>query len=153
MNRFKLLSFLLAFTLLSGCEYGPNTGKGFSLPEGDVTRGKATFVSLGCNNCHSISDIDQLPSADVDQPRVRLGGTVSQVKTYGDLVTSVINPSHKVAKRLNQGAVMSEEGNSMMKNYNDVMTVTQLVDLVTFLEDNYEVVVYPKTSYRSYYGP
>lgn len=150
MKRTNTLLISLAIISLAGCEFGPNTGKGFSLPEGDASRGKATFIDLGCNHCHSIGEIDQLPSDDIDLPQIKLGGTVSQVKTYGDLVTSIINPSHKVAKRYNQGVVMSDDGESMMRNYNDVMTVSQLVDLVTFLEDNYDVDVYPRTPYPKY---
>lgn len=152
MKRTNTLLIGLTTIVLAGCEFGPNTGKGFSLPEGDASRGKATFVDLGCNHCHSIGEIDQISSDDIDLPWIKLGGTVSQVKTYGDLVTSIINPSHKVVKRYNQGVVMSDDGESMMRNYNDVMTVSQLVDLVTFLEGNYEIMVYPRTPYPKY-GP
>jgi len=136
--------------LISGCEYGPNTGKGFSLPEGNITAGKATFIELKCNTCHSIADIERLESDDKELPRIKLGGTVRGVKNYGELVTSVINPSHKVWKRFNQGVVMTEDGSSTMRIYNDVMTVTQLVDLVTFLEDNYEVEPYRRTAYSRF---
>jgi len=39
-----------------------------------------------------------------------------------------------------------------MSSFNDVMTVTQLVDIVTFLEANYEIEPYRRTEYPSY-GP
>ena len=144
-----IYTLLIGLTIiaLAGCELGPNTGKGFSLPEGDASTGKVTFVELGCNTCHSIADIEQLPSDDVELPRVKLGGSVRSVKTYGELVTSIINPSHKVWKRNNQGVVKSEDGSSNMRIYNDVMTVTELVDLVTFLEGNYEIDTYHRTKY------
>jgi sulfur-oxidizing protein SoxX len=137
----------LVIISLAGCEPQPNTGKGFSLPEGDASMGKTTFVELGCNTCHSIADIEQLPRDDNSLPHVKLGGSVSTIKSYGELVTSIINPSHKVMKRYNQGVVMTEDGNSTMRVYNDIMTVTQLVNLVTFLEDNYEVIPYRRTMY------
>jgi sulfur-oxidizing protein SoxX len=133
---------------LAGCEPQPNTGKGFSLPEGDASLGKTTFIELGCNTCHSIADIQQLPRNDKNLPHVKLGGSVSTIKSYGELVTSIINPSHKVLKRYNQGTVMAKDGSSTMRVYNDVMTVTQLVNLVTFLEDNYDVVPYKRTVYN-----
>lgn len=147
-----IYTILIGLTIiaLAGCESGPNTGKGFSLPEGDASSGKITFVKLGCNTCHSIADIEQLPSGDEELPRVKLGGSVLNVKTYGELVTSVINPSHRVWKRNYQGVIKSEDGSSKMRIYNDFMTVTELVDLVTFLEDNYEVDAYKRTQYSRF---
>jgi len=42
---------------------------------------------------------------------------------------------------------MAEDRSSTMQVYNDIMTVTQLVNLVTLLEDNYEVIPYKRTVY------
>ena len=147
-----IYTLLIGLTIIAlvGCDSGVNTGKGFSLPDGDASDGKVTFVDLACHTCHSIADIDQLQSDDEELPRVKLGGTVPIVKTYGELVTSIINPSHKILKRSNQGVIFSEDGSSRMRIYNDVMTVTKLVDLVTFLEDNYEVVAYKRTKYNRF---
>jgi sulfur-oxidizing protein SoxX len=147
MKRSYILLAGLAIISLAGCEPQPNTGRGFSLPQGDVSMGKTTFIELGCNTCHSIADIEQLPPDAQSLPHVKLGGSVGTIKTYGELVTSIINPSHKVLKRYNQGIVMTEDGSSTMRVYNDLMTVTQLVNLVTFLEDNYEVIPYRRTAY------
>jgi len=132
---------------LAGCEPNPNSGNGFSLPEGNASTGKVTFVELGCNTCHSIADIKQIPTDDKEFPRVKLGGSTHSIKTYGELVTSIINPSHKILRYYNQGIVKSEDGSSKMRIYNDFMTVTQLVDLVTFLEGNYEIDPYNRTGY------
>ncbi len=150
MKHACALMVSIVIILIAGCEVGPNTGKGFSLPEGDVSKGRVAFIELKCNICHSIGDIEQFPSNDQDLPRIKLGGSVSGIKTYGELVTSVINPSHKVWKRYNQGVVMSEDGRSTMHLFNDVMTVTQLVNLVTFLETNYEVEPYRRTAYSRF---
>jgi len=152
----------LIMIILTGCTPNPNTGKGFSLPKGDASAGKAAFIELACNKCHSIADIEQLPSDDNDLPRIKLGGSVKSVKTYGELITSIINPSHKVVttyvthparivKKLeDQGVVRSEDGSSTMQTYNDIMTVAQLVDLVTFLEENYELNAYERSIYSRY---
>ena len=69
---------------------------------------------------------------------VTLGGEVTKVKTYGELVTSIINPSHKLAERYPEEEV-SIEGESLMPVINDVLTVQQLIDLVSFLQAQYEV--------------
>lgn len=39
-----------------------------------------------------------------------------------------------------------------MPSFNEVMTVTQLVDIVTFLEAQYEIEPYRRTEYPPY-GP
>lgn len=137
----------LTFIALAGCEQNANTGTGFSLPEGDAATGKIVFVELGCNQCHSVADIERLPTDDADIPNVVIGGSVARVKSYGDLVTSIINPSHKILGRYDPKMVKNEDGSSKMLIYNDVMTVTQLVDLVTFLEGNYELDMYYRTRY------
>ncbi|PCJ49937.1 MAG: hypothetical protein COA74_03870 [Gammaproteobacteria bacterium] len=58
MKRSYILLAGLAI-ILAGCQPQPNTGKGFSLPEGDASRGKTTFIELSCNTYHSIADIEQ----------------------------------------------------------------------------------------------
>ena len=42
------------------------------------------------------------------------------------------------------------EGESKMKNYNDVLTVKQLIDLVAFLQSRYELQPYEPTDYPVY---
>ncbi len=147
------LLLTVAMSITSGCGTRPNSGKGFTLPEGDAQAGKANYVSLRCNACHTVDGIDQI-AAQGEKPEVSiaLGGETTRVKTYGDLVTSIINPSHRLAKGYPVDAV-SVDGKSKMKNYNDVMTVTQLVDLVVFLESQYTLIPYERTVYPLYYGP
>jgi hypothetical protein len=65
---------------------------------------------------------------------------VTRVKTYGDLVTSIINPSHKLAPGYRPDDV-TEGGRSLMERayLNEVMTVQELIDLVAYLQPLYEV--------------
>ncbi len=139
----RLAALCLTLALLSACE---GQGRGFSLPPGDAQAGKATFIELGCTDCHRVAGLDDLPAGEgtID---FRLGGRVTRIKTYGDLVTSVINPSHRLAS--GDPGLSDAKGNSLMRRYNDVMTVQQLVDLVTFLEGSYEVYV-PQTQFPTY---
>ena len=60
-------------------------------------------------------------------------------RTYGDLLTSVINPSHRISQAY-LGEQVTTDGESRMRRYNDVMTVQQLVDIVTFLETQYTLI-------------
>ena len=61
-------------------------------------------------------------------------------KTYAQLVTSVINPSHKLAPRSKSidEKISNDDGSSKMRVFNDVMTVQELIDLVAFLQPKYQ---------------
>ncbi|KAA3624611.1 MAG: cytochrome C [Bacteroidetes bacterium] len=135
----------LLLGLLSACN---KESRGFALPEGDVVAGKANFVALNCNACHSIADIKW--EGQDEELRLPLGGKTERIRTYGELLTSVINPSHKISKTY-EGNLVDSAGQSRMKIYNDIMTVQELVDVVTFLQSEYEIVVPEENYYRSYY--
>jgi L-cysteine S-thiosulfotransferase len=150
MKKYLKVCVFLCFSLLVACAGGKQSPIGFSLPEGDAEAGKATFVELACNACHSTPDVEQLETDSSQDITVLLGGDVSRVKTYADLVTSVINPSHRISKTNPPGAVMSE-GISRMPVYNSLMTVEQLIDVVTYLQPHYKLRVHEPTSYRGFY--
>jgi hypothetical protein len=118
-------------------------GRGFALPEGNLNAGELAFTTYNCNDCHSIGTI-QFAGSD-DDAHIPLGGETTKLKTYGELVTSVINPSHKVSSRYQE---IVDTGNEM-RSYNDIMTVQELVDIVTFLQSEYHFTV-PETHYPYY---
>lgn len=147
----KLAVIVIALTLAATTACGDRMSQvGFSLPAGNAERGHETFVYLQCHSCHTIRGVDlpQEPHAP-EPPFVELGGDVSRVKTYGQLVTAIINPSHKLAEGYPE-EVVSQDGESKMPVYNEVMTVQELIDIVAFLQPQYNVVV-PKYSYPMYY--
>ena len=149
MKRFSALTLLLTCVLvLSGCDEDRTMSeRGFRLPEGDAMAGRETFLYMHCNQCHTISG-EELPTIPGFEPFVELGGSVTRVKTYGELVTAVINPSHKLAEGYAKDLV-SEDGKSKMYVYNGFMTVQELTDLVMFLQPHYDVVP-PEFHYRVY---
>lgn len=149
MKFFTITFALIGLMFLSGCSEEVKQARGFSLPTGDVSAGEMVFLSMQCNSCHSLPGIEQ-QSLDGQRISVELGGEVTRIKTYGELVTSVINPSHRIA-RIYEPQNTDEQGRSNMRNYNDVLTVTQLVDLVSFLQDQYQLKEYEPSEYRSYY--
>lgn len=153
MKRMLFLA-LAAFCLMAvgGCDTGPKSAAGFRLPDGDPDLGEATFVELECTSCHVISN-HELPEPTHKGPvQVTLGGEVTRVKTYGELVTSIINPSHKLVRWYPEEEV-SKDGKSLMPYFNDRMTVSQLIDLVAFLQSHYDVVI-PRYEYPQYqYAP
>lgn len=139
-----IIVFLLA--ILSACQ---SESRGFILPEGNVAKGKQVFSDLNCSRCHSIGELKWDGGEAEDDPHIKLGGEVTTLKTYGELVTSVINPSHKISQRDRTKQVLTDSlGVSKMEvyHYNEIMTVQELVDLVTFLQSEYKLVM-PQNPY------
>ena len=149
----KINHILLAGALLmtTACTEDARQARGFSLPEGDIERGQRVFNEMQCNDCHLVGDIAQNSENQTLELSIELGGKVRSVKTYGELVTSIINPSHRISRSHPESEVTDADGESRMRNYNDVMTVQELIDLVTFLESEYELQPYPRTNYYPYY--
>lgn len=150
MNRYFAVLLAIAVVSLTACDTGPNSPKGFSLPIGDAVNGQHVLIKHQCLACHTLEGVSGVELEPQLQMLVQLGGETSKVKTYADLVTSIINPSHKIAKGYMLDSV-SDSGTSKMRNYNDVMTVTELVDLVTYLQGQYKVKPYDYTPYGRYY--
>ena len=134
---FTFFAAAILATALAGCDTGPKSGRGFHLPDGDVEKGKAAFVALKCHTCHRVNGVNLPAPVSTAPTNIVLGGKVTFIRTYGELVTSVISPSHGLApgfkKEQLKGAKLSP-----MPEFNDVMTVGQMIDLVTFLQSRYE---------------
>tara|TARA_R110002124_G_scaffold216102_1_gene381882 strand:+ start:346 stop:798 length:453 start_codon:yes stop_codon:yes gene_type:complete len=150
MNKYSVLLMAVAALSLTACDTGPDSPRGFSLPEGNADKGQLVLLKHQCLACHSVEGVVDESIEPELELRVQLGGEATKVTTYAALVTSVINPSHKIAKGYMLDSV-SEDGISKMRNYNDVMTVTELVDLVTYLQPLYKVKPYEYTPYGRYY--
>jgi mono/diheme cytochrome c family protein len=136
--------------LAAGCQPPPPPAlTQFALPNGDVEAGKALFLSYDCHSCHTISGLE-LPEPAVQGPvNIRLGGRVGKVKTYPELIMSIINPSHRLVRRVPREEV-ARDGESLMTVYNDVLTVAELVNIVAFLESRYEEFERPGYRYPTY---
>jgi sulfur-oxidizing protein SoxX len=150
MNKYRYVVpvFLVLTFFISACDTGPKSARGFRLPDGDAETGKQLFVELQCNSCHTILGQELAAPALKGPVSVSLGGPVANIKTYGQLVSSVINPSHRIVRRYPKDEV-SVDGESLMPTYNESMTVQQLIDLVAFLQAQYQVTI-PQNSYYSY---
>jgi sulfur-oxidizing protein SoxX len=149
MKGFSIPTLLLvSLAALGGCDQDRTMSeRGFRLPDGNASVGRETFLYMHCNQCHTIKD-EQLPTVAGFEPFVELGGSLTRVKTYGELVTAIINPSHKLADGYPEDLV-SDNGKSKMYVYNGFMTVQELTDLVMFLQSRYDVVP-PQFQYRIY---
>lgn len=111
MKAFLLTAAFAAIAGLSGCD---RSSQSFSLPQGNVEQGEQVFVKYQCLSCHTMAgyetDTENLPGS-METPVV-LGGQVSRIRTYPELVTSVINPSHRLAE-----GYEAESGQSVMPSF------------------------------------
>jgi hypothetical protein len=122
---------VLITIFLAGCNR-LESGRGLRLPKGSAENGKAAFISLQCTECHTVAGM-QLPKPTIPADKVvELGGNVPRLRTVGDLLTSIIHPTQSVSFKLRNNAGTAAP--ATMPVVNDVMTVTQLVDLVRFLQ-------------------
>lgn len=138
---------ILTLLALGGCD---TQAKGFALPPGNAEQGQKTFVELNCNSCHGVKNVLEQATEGRDATvSVALGGTVTRVKSYGELVTAIIHPSQKLS-RGDDVTTLTSEGETKMPSYNEVMTVQEMVDLTTFLQDSYDIYIPP---YATYYFP
>lgn len=138
MLDFSLVVFLSL--VMSACTEDQIQARGFVLPEGDPVSGQAVFVELQCQQCHSVRGVTLDADATMrDGPTMlELGGQVTRIKTYGELVTAIIHPS--VAIRGPKQEMSRPDGTSWMTDYNDAMTVQEMIDLVAFIKPRYQVV-------------
>ena len=159
MSSFKSLVFTLCnlflLCIISGCENERTSGKGLVLPEGNVESGKASFIDLGCTQCHAVAGVDSSEYEGDEEPMLLLGGKIRKVKTYGELVTSITNPNHIISveylKKLEKPLKVNEI-DTPMPSFNDTMTVSQLIDLITYLDAQYEILLPQYLSQRHGYG-
>ena len=63
--------FIFVMFFLTGCSQDARSARGFSLPKGDVAEGRAAFLALNCNLCHSVADIEQIDALADDLPSPR----------------------------------------------------------------------------------
>ena len=126
----------LLLLLFTGCATHPDYATQFRFPVewGSIAAGQQAFVKLQCNQCHQVNGVD-LPTYAGESPvMLELGGDVAYVKTYADLVTSIVNPNHVVSDDYLRQLPRGERADAQsVMPFNEQMTVVQLIDLVTFL--------------------
>ncbi|MFT4767675.1 MAG: hypothetical protein ACI8RN_000804 [Glaciecola sp.] len=157
MNQiFRIRSFgplvaVVCAVLLGACSQERPPVKGFVLPEGNTETGALVFIEMGCPQCHVVAD------SDITQPqdaalRIQLGGNIHYVKHYGDLLTSIVIPDHRISAQYQPPSADEESMVSPMPAFTETLTVAQLVDLVEFLHSKYTTIpTYAGEFY--YYAP
>jgi hypothetical protein len=139
--RKEVVIITVASLLAAACTYTPV----FEFPreQGDIAAGRQAFIDHRCHQCHSIAG-ERLPAlAGADAPMLELGGPTTIVRSYGDLMTSVINPNHRISEKYRDQLLLNAVvplDSPMPMPHIDTMTVRQLIDLVSFLDSKYQLI-------------
>ncbi len=144
-------ALLAMIVLLTGCGDPELSVRDFILPAGDYAAGETSFVDYGCAACHVVAGTDIAYPGEEAMPRIELGGVVRNVKSYGDLLTSIVNPDHALAEAYLKSLppAARKTASSPMPDFNEQLTVADLIDLVEFLHSRYEETT-PEYIGRSY---
>jgi mono/diheme cytochrome c family protein len=106
----------------------------FALPAGTASAGEQVFVKMECYSCHTVAgkrfgDPTQNPGGigpDLTAAHARLP------REY--LAESVVNFERYVAHGHYKKGYVAADGTSRMGDYNELLTVRELLDLVEFLK-------------------
>tara|TARA_B110000037_G_scaffold174807_1_gene199176 strand:- start:26 stop:529 length:504 start_codon:yes stop_codon:yes gene_type:complete len=147
------IAVVALFAILMSRGLDEKSAVGFRLPDGNAEQGQVAFTKLGCVACHSISDMeDTFAAAENREVHVVLGGNVRRVKTYGHLVTALINPSHSILDPSDTTQI-TESGKSVMPDLTREMAVADMINLVAFLQPHYKLIINEHAPNYPYYGP
>lgn len=130
---------MLWFALLGlACSPDGRMTVGLDLPDGDAARGRVVLQDMKCYTCHQVRGHEDLPAPVAEPPvHIVLGGSPGYARSDTELVNAILNPSHRISARYARGD-LTEGERSRMGDFSEVMTVRQLLDLVTFLQSLYE---------------
>ena len=126
-----LTLFLIA--TISGCAekapeqlYQPRSN---FLSSGDRIAGRRTFLELKCQTCHSVAGDDfGLQVHGTAGPQL---GSAQALQSADLIASSIAAPGHTISRE--PGAWQRPDGPSM-GDYTRVMTVRQLIDLVSYIQ-------------------
>jgi hypothetical protein len=140
-----------ALALLVGCRTYPDYSSEFRFPiqTGDIQEGRAAFVDLGCPQCHAVDGVELPEWKGTRFITMPLGGDLIFAKTYADIVTSIINPNHIISDKYLEQLPANQRArtNTSPMYMNPEMKVTQLIDIVAFLNSRYKLL----PGYTEYY--
>lgn len=97
----------------------------FTMPKGDIVKGRAVFEKFECYYCHCING-ESFPEPTEDGPELSQMGPLHPVEFFAE---SIIDPSAVAAKK-DRGA----DGRSLMsEDHLDGMTLRELIDISTYI--------------------
>lgn len=125
----SLLVILLQVGFATAQTAGDSEKVTILLPKGNAKAGKQAFQELLCTACHRVSGENAFPKPVAGYEGPILGSDQAKQST-SDLITSILLPSHKMSKDLEERL---RTATSPMTDYSDALTVRQLVNLVAYI--------------------
>ena len=142
LSRLAIVTGLSFAILGTGCTYYSTFG--FPVEEGSVEAGRQAFIDHRCHQCHNVAGLRLPELAGASSPLHELGGETSYLKAYSELVTSIINPDHRISEQFRERFQSRALGplleSPMPMTHIETMTVRQLIDLVAFLDSRYILI-------------
>lgn len=138
MNSPPVFFTLLVSSLLLSSLFGDEEKRAAVVPKGDASVGLSTFIDKGCYKCHLTGDA-KLPKLEVTpQLSIQLGGDERSTWTRDRFARAIMNPNHAIAPEYHVAKIVSGDKfgaeNSPMLDFNDILTLKDLINLTTFLE-------------------
>ncbi|HWP22962.1 MAG TPA: copper-binding protein [Candidatus Binatia bacterium] len=96
----------------------------FTMPKGDFEKGRAVFRKYACFVCHEVRG-EEFPPGSKSGPELSQMGPLHPLEYFTE---SIVDPSAHAARK-DRGP----DGKSLMPDYNERMTVQELIDLSTYL--------------------
>jgi Cu/Ag efflux protein CusF len=96
----------------------------FTMPKGDYEKGREIFQKYACYICHEVRG-ENFPPGSRAGPELSQMGPLHPLEYFSE---SVINPSAHASKK-DRGP----DGKSTMPDYNERMTLQELIDLSTYM--------------------
>jgi len=107
---------------------GVPPGWTFALPQGDPAKGRAVFVRIECYSCHTIRGESFPREPGQAGPDLTGMGLHHPVAYFAE---AIIHPNRVIL--IGEGYT-GPDGLSTMPNYNEDLTVAELIDLVAYLK-------------------
>lgn len=102
-------------------------GWSFTLPQGDASKGREVFVKFACFACHRVAGEGfPDPGAAAVGPELTQMGAMHPLEFFAE---SVIHPDAVIA----HDRFKANDGRSMMRTVNNLMTVEELINLSAYL--------------------
>lgn len=120
----------------------PNESQTTVIPKGSVIAGKTLFVEKGCYQRHAAGDISLPQSALTETLIIELGSDRHVEWTRDDFAKAIMNANHTVSPDYEKAMMILGDHfkavNSPMPTFNDILTVSDLIHLTTFLDDLFD---------------
>lgn len=110
------------------------------IPEGVFQRGRQVFEAKECFRCHTVQGAKFPDRGELSVELIDIGPAAHGAWTRDQFGAAIMNPQHMVSPQFQKAMIIVGDKlaaeNSPMPNFNDVLTVQDLIHLVSFLAES-----------------